>query len=150
MTASRGAATRDKPTTDRVTLTERMTLSLLCTTSPPLRRCRVPQTSSMHAGCHSRRMSGCSDTMPFPIFALNCHHRHLLHAFPGPAGAPNAPRFTHKHTRTHKHIEEEGIGIFIHSHSLRNTHPSLCLCVIYTQQGRVQPTNTGRLVFRQT
>lgn len=42
-------------------------------TTLPLRLRRVPGTSSMHAGCHSRRMSGFSSTMPFPLLTLNCH-----------------------------------------------------------------------------
>lgn len=43
--------------------------------------CRVPGTSSMHTGCHSRRMTSFSSTMPFPLLTLNCHTP-LLHAFP--------------------------------------------------------------------
>lgn len=38
-----------------------------------LSACRVPRTSSMHAECHSRRMTSFSSTMPFPLLTLNCH-----------------------------------------------------------------------------
>lgn len=50
-----------------------MTLPLLCTSSPPG---GDPRTSSMHAGCHSRRMTSFSSTMPFPLLTLNCHTPH--------------------------------------------------------------------------
>lgn len=89
-------------TKDRVALTEKMTLPLLCTSSPPG---GDPRTSTTHAGCHSRRMTSFSSTMPFPPLTLNCHTPtppppllHLLHISP----ACRASLFG-GHARKHDH-----------------------------------------------
>lgn len=48
-----------------VTLTQRMTLH---SSAPPhFFCCRVPRTSSTHAECHSRRMTGFTNAVPFPL-----------------------------------------------------------------------------------
>ena len=80
--------------------------------------CRVPGTSSMHAGCHRRRMTSFSSTIPFPLLTLNCHTslllllHLLLFAFPacrallflGPDRDSHTHTHTHTRTHTHTHI----------------------------------------------
>ncbi len=116
--------------------------------------CRVPGTSSMHAGCHSRRMTSFSSTMPFPLLTLNCHTP-LLHAFPACRAllllGPDWDSHTHTHTHTHTQTTRAHTYSYMHTHTRTNIHASLFLSVIYTQWETAQPvtiiplTCSGRL-----
>ncbi len=81
--------------------------------------CRVPGTSSMHAGCHSRRMTGFSSTMPFPLFTLNCYtHTHPPPRLPGPLGLTVSwLRFPQKCTHTHRQQQRH-----THTHTCTLAH----------------------------
>lgn len=125
-------------TKDRVALTQKMALPLLCTSSPPG---GDPRTSSMHAGCHSRRMTSFSSTMPFPLLTLNCHTPpllHLLHIFPA-CRASLFSGYSHTHTfRTYVHTRT-----WTHTHdssscdlqsvlgSCKASHHLTCCCTLF-------------------
>ena len=81
-------ATDRQGTTDRVTLAKRMTLPLRrpLLSATTLLSVPCPGTSSMHAGCHSRRMTSCSSTKPFPLLTLNCCTPPPPHTSSWPAG----------------------------------------------------------------
>lgn len=84
------------------------------TSSPP---CRDPGTSSMHAGCHSRRMTGFSSTTP-----LNSHthsHPHLPSLLGRTVSCPGL-RFT-------DFDNKKGTHAAIHEHLHENKHPCLSL-----------------------
>lgn len=97
-------------TKDRVALTEKMALPLLCTSSPPG---GDPRTSSMHVGCHSRRMTSFSSTMPFPLLTLNCHTPHF-----STSSISFQPGGLHCFVATHTHIHTHNQDI----QSYMNTH----------------------------
>lgn len=101
-------------TTDRVALTEKMTLPLLCTSSLPG---GDPRTSSMHTGCHSRRMTSFSSTMPFPLFTLNCHTPHS-----STSSISFWPAGLHFFAATHTHTHRQNHYMRVHSHMNTHTH----------------------------
>lgn len=124
-------------TKDRVALTEKMALPLLCTSSPPG---GDPRTSSMHAGCHSRRMTSFSSTMPFPLLTLNCHTPpllHLLHIFPACraslfSGYTHTHTFrTYVHTRTWTHMHDSSFCDLQSVGSCKASHHLTCSCTLF-------------------
>lgn len=100
--------------------------------------CRVLGTSSMHAGCHSRRMTGFSSTMPFPLLTLNCHTQPpLLHAFPACRAllllGPNCDSLhTDNKEGTHTYS-------YAHTYTSAKVHAALFLSVINTQWETARP-----------
>lgn len=86
--------------------------------------CRVPGTSSMHAGCHSRRMTSFSSTMPFPLLTLNCYtHTYTYTQTPSctpswPAGPYCFLAWVEIHTRTRTR-RQDGRHTHIHTCTLK-------------------------------
>lgn len=84
------------------------------TSSPP---CRDPGTSSMHAGCRSRRMTSFSSTTPLNS---HTHSRPHLPSLLGRTVSWPGLRFTH-------FDKKKGTHVAIHEHSHENKHPCLSL-----------------------
>lgn len=85
------------------------------TSFPP---CRDPGTSSMHAGCHSRRMTSFSSTMP-----LNSHTHsrpHLPSLLGRTVSWPGPEIYTLRQQEGHTRAA-------IHEHPHENKHPCLSL-----------------------
>lgn len=103
--------------------------------------CRVPGTSSMHAGCHSRRMTSFSSTMPFPLLTLNCHTPPTPHSTPPrPAGPYCFLARAEIHTRTHAQTTRRThTYAYMHTHTSTKIHASLFLSVICTQRETARP-----------
>lgn len=105
------------------------------TSSLPL---RVPGTSSLLAGCHSRRMTGFSSTVPFPLLTLNCH------TLPPPCCTPPRPAgpagpYCFLACSCDSHSD-------MHAHTSTDVHVLIFLSVIYTQSEAAPSVTSSHVV----
>lgn len=122
-----------------VTLTQRMTLH---SSAPPhFFCCRVPRTSSTHAECHSRRMTGFTNAVPFPLSTdLAVKTASPLPGQPGSAGVPAFPPALKIHLP----------HTFVQSHSHKNKRPCLSLssCDLHSAGSSAVPQSSSQLSLR--
>lgn len=101
-----------------------------------------PWTSSMHAGCHSRRMTSFSSTMPFPPLTLNCHTphptplHHLLHIYP-------ACRASLFRGHTHTHTQSGHTRTLVHEHT-----PVTLLFLWFAISGKLRGQSSSRWLLQ--
>lgn len=101
-----------------------------------------PWTSSMHAGCHSRRMTSFSSTMPFPPLTLNCHTP------PTPPHSTTSsisiqPVGLHCFAATHTHTQSGHTRTLVHEHT-----PVTLLFLWFAISGKLRGQSSSRWLLQ--